>query len=578
MLFKPRNAPAGESLPLERLAPEQLAKLPLAKRLLALRGETPDFEASLKDMLPPTGMKDLQRAVKVVAAAIDRKFKIVIVADYDADGATACAIGLRGFRMFGADVDFVVPNRFTDGYGLSPGVVDRALEKNPRLIVTVDNGIAAVEGIRYAREKGVPVVVTDHHLAGDVLPDAVAIVNPNQPGCEFPSKNLAGCGVMFYLLIALRRHYADLKDPRGNAPLQNLFDILALGTVADVVKLDRNNRILVEMGLRRIRQGKACPGIHAIFTAAGKKSEDAGATDLGFYIGPRINAAGRMDDASVGIQCLVTDDWSEAIRLATELNETNTHRREVQAEIQEKAEQIADGLHASAGYSIVVADPEWHEGVIGVVAGRIKEKFQRPTIVFTQSEDGAFKGSGRSIPALHLRDALDLVDRRLPGVILKFGGHAMAAGLSIQAEAFEAFRAAFEQVVRETLSPEDLEEVVEHDGALQAADLTIENARWMKHGVWGQGFPAPSFLTPAKVVARRILKDTHTKLTLDVDGEKIDGILFNEVMKEGDDVLVYGRLDINEWNGKESVQMLVNKVVSAEEFEHASRPHVAEFV
>lgn len=578
MLFKPRNAPAGESLPLERLAPEQLAKLPLAKRLLALRGETPDFEANLKDMLPPAGMKDLQRAVKVVAAAIDRNFKIVIVADYDADGATACAIGLRGFRMFGADVDFVVPNRFTDGYGLSPGVVDRALEKNPRLIVTVDNGIAAVEGIRYAREKGVPVVVTDHHLAGDVLPDAVAIVNPNQPGCEFPSKNLAGCGVMFYLLIALRRHYADLKDPRGNAPLQNLFDILALGTVADVVKLDRNNRILVEMGLRRIRQGKACPGIHAIFTAAGKKSEDAGATDLGFYIGPRINAAGRMDDASVGIRCLVTDDWSEAIRLATELNETNTHRREVQAEIQEKAEQIADGLHASAGYSIVVADPEWHEGVIGVVAGRIKEKFQRPTIVFTQSEDGAFKGSGRSIPALHLRDALDLVDRRLPGVILKFGGHAMAAGLSIQAEAFEAFRAAFEQVVRETLSPEDLEEVVEHDGALQAADLTIENARWMKHGVWGQGFPAPSFLTPATVVARRILKDTHTKLTLDVDGEKIDGILFNEVLKEGEDVLVYGRLDINEWNGKESVQMLVNKVVPAEELKHASRPHIAECV
>lgn len=576
MLFKPRNAHAGESLTLESLEPEQLARLPLAKRLLALRGETPDFEANLKDMLPPTGMKDLQRAVKVVAAAIDRKFKIVIVADYDADGATACAIGLRGFRMFGADVDFVVPNRFTDGYGLSPGVVDRALEKNPRLIVTVDNGIAAVEGIRYAREKGVPVVVTDHHLAGEVLPDAVAIVNPNQPGCEFPSKNLAGCGVMFYLLIALRRHYADLKDPRGNAPLQNLFDILALGTVADVVKLDRNNRILVEMGLRRIRQGKACPGIHAIFTAAGKKSEDAGATDLGFYIGPRINAAGRMDDASVGIQCLVTDDWSEAIRLATELNETNTHRREVQAEIQEKAEQIADGLHASAGYSIVVADPEWHEGVIGVVAGRIKEKFQRPTIVFTQSEDGAFKGSGRSIPALHLRDALDLVDRRLPGVILKFGGHAMAAGLSIQAEAFEKFREAFEQVVRETLSPEDLEEVVEHDGALQAADLTIENARWMKHGVWGQGFPAPSFLTPAKVVARRILKDTHTKLTLDVDGEKIDGILFNEVMKEGEDVLVYGRLDINEWNGKESVQMLVNKVVPAEGLENASRPHIAE--
>ena len=557
MLFKPRMPESADLKALE--------KLPLAKRLLALRGESPDFEASLKEMIPPNSLKDIKRAVQVVAAAIERGFKICIVADYDADGATACAIGVRGLRMMGADVDFVVPNRFSDGYGLSPGVVDRALEKNPRLIVTVDNGIAAVEGIRYAREKGVPVVVTDHHLAGDELPPAVAIVNPNQPGCEFPSKHLAGCGVMFYLLIALRRHYADKNDSRGKAPLATLFDILALGTVADVVRLDRNNRILVEAGLRRIREGKACAGIHALFTVSGHKSEEAGATDLGFYIGPRINAAGRMDDASVGIQCLLTDDWSEAMRLANELHETNAHRREVQAEIQVKAEEIADTLNASAGYSIVVADPQWHEGVIGIVAGRLKEKFLRPTIVFTQSEEGVFKGSGRSIPALHLRDALDRVDRKLPGTILKFGGHAMAAGLSIKADDFERFRQAFEAVVQDMLAPEDLEEVVEHDGALSADDLTLDNARWMKQGVWGQGFPAPSFLTPAKIVARRILKDTHTKFTLDVDGVKMDGILFNEVMEKGDDVLVYGRLDINEWKGNESLQMLVNKVVFPEE-------------
>lgn len=557
MLFKPRMPESADLKALE--------KLPLAKRLLALRGESPDFEASLKEMIPPNSLKDIKRAVQVVAAAIERGFKICIVADYDADGATACAIGVRGLRMMGADVDFVVPNRFSDGYGLSPGVVDRALEKNPRLIVTVDNGIAAVEGIRYARGKGVPVVVTDHHLAGDELPPAVAIVNPNQPGCEFPSKHLAGCGVMFYLLIALRRHYADKNDPRGKAPLATLFDILALGTVADVVRLDRNNRILVEAGLRRIREGKACAGIHALFTVSGHKSEEAGATDLGFYIGPRINAAGRMDDASVGIQCLLTDDWSEAMRLANELHQTNAHRREVQAEIQEKAEQIADTMNASAGYTIVVADPEWHEGVIGIVAGRLKEKFLRPTIVFTQSEEGIFKGSGRSIPALHLRDALDRVDRKLPGTILKFGGHAMAAGLSIKADDFARFGEVFEAVVQEMLTPEDLEEVVEHDGPLCSADLTLDNARWMRQGVWGQGFPAPSFLTPAKIVARRILKDTHTKFTLDVDGVKMDGILFNEVMEKGDDVLVYGRLDINEWKGNESLQMLVNKVVFPEE-------------
>lgn len=557
MLFKPRKPDSVDEKTLE--------KLPLAKRLLALRGESPDFEANLKEMIPPNSLKDIKRAVQVVAAVIDRGLKICIVADYDADGATACAIGVRGLKMMGADVDFVVPNRFTDGYGLSPGVVDRALEKNPRLIITVDNGIAAVEGIRYAIEKGVQVVVTDHHLAGDELPPALAIVNPNQPGCEFPSKHLAGCGVMFYLLIALRRHYADKNDPRGKAPLSTLFDILALGTVADVVRLDRNNRILVETGLRRIREGKACAGIHALFTVSGHKSDEAGATDLGFYIGPRINAAGRMDDASVGIQCLLTDDWSEAMRLANELHQTNAHRREVQAEIQEKAEQIADTMNASAGYTIVVADPEWHEGVIGIVAGRLKEKFLRPTIVFTQSEEGIFKGSGRSIPALHLRDALDRVDRKLPGTILKFGGHAMAAGLSIKADDFARFGEVFEAVVQEMLTPEDLEEVVEHDGPLCSADLTLDNARWMRQGVWGQGFPAPSFLTPAKIVARRILKDTHTKFTLDVDGVKMDGILFNEVMEKGDDVLVYGRLDINEWKGNESLQMLVNKVVFPEE-------------
>ncbi|CAM5532673.1 single-stranded-DNA-specific exonuclease RecJ [Thauera mechernichensis] len=513
-------------------------------------------------LLAPSSMKDIGVAALRIEETIAANGHIVIVADYDADGATACAIAVRGLRMFGASVSFVVPNRFTDGYGLSPALVDRALEHKPALIVTVDNGIAALAGIDAANAKGVPVVVTDHHLAGDALPKAAAIVNPNQPGCAFPSKNLAGCGVMFYVLIELRRRYREQSDARGNAPLNTLFDILALGTVADVVQLDRNNRVLITTGLARLHRGFACPGIRNLFRVSGRSMEAAGAIDLGFYIGPRINAAGRMDDASVGIRCLITDDEQEAASLAEALEQTNQLRKAVQAEIQEEAEALAQGIAATDDFSIVVANPDWHEGVIGIVAGRLKERFRRPAIVFAAGEEGLLKGSCRSILALHMRDAIDAVDRRLPGCIVKFGGHAMAAGLTINAAMFDQFRQAFEDQVRASLKPADLEEVIEHDGPLSAEDLTVENADWIRRGVWGQGFPAPSFLMRARVRSTRILKDKHTKFALNIDGRPVDAILFNQVIEHAEDLTVHAKLEINEWNGRRSVQLMLERVIS----------------
>lgn len=534
----------------------------LRDRLLAARGADPSERDDLAMLLAPSSMKDIGVAALRIEETIAANGHIVIVADYDADGATACAIAVRGLRMFGASVSFVVPNRFTDGYGLSPSLVDRALEHKPALIVTVDNGIAALAGIDAANAKGVPVVVTDHHLAGDALPKAAAIVNPNQPGCAFPSKNLAGCGVMFYVLIELRRRYREQSDARGNAPLNTLFDILALGTVADVVQLDRNNRVLITTGLARLHRGFACPGIRNLFRVSGRSMEAAGAIDLGFYIGPRINAAGRMDDASVGIRCLITDDEQEAASLAEALEQTNQLRKAVQADIQEEAEALAQGIAATDDFSIVVANPYWHEGVIGIVAGRLKERFRRPAIVFAAGEEGLLKGSCRSILALHMRDAIDAVDRRLPGCIVKFGGHAMAAGLTINAAMFDQFRQAFEDQVRASLKPADLEEVVEHDGPLSAEDLTVENADWIRRGVWGQGFPAPSFLMRARVRSTRILKDKHTKFALNIDGRPVDAILFNQVIEHAEDLTVHAKLEINEWNGRRSVQLMLERVIS----------------
>ena len=535
----------------------------LRDRLLAARGADPFERDDLAMLLAPSSMKDIGVAALRIDETIAAGGHIVIVADYDADGATACAIAVRGLRMFGANVSFVVPNRFTDGYGLSPALVDRALEHMPALIVTVDNGIAALAGIDAANAKGVPVVVTDHHLTGDEIPKAAAIVNPNQPGCAFPSKHMAGCGVMFYVLIELRRRCREQGDARGNAPLNTLFDILALGTVADVVQLDRNNRVLVTAGLARLHRGLACPGIRQLFRVSGRAIEAAGAIDLGFYIGPRINAAGRMDDASVGIRCLITDDEQEAASLADALEQTNQLRKAVQAEIQQEAEELAQDITATDDYALVVANHKWHEGVIGIVAGRLKDRYRRPAIVFASGEEGRLKGSCRSIPALHIRDAIAAVDRKLPGAIVKFGGHAMAAGLTIREEMFESFQKAFEAQVRLSLRPSDLEEVIEHDGGLSANELTVDNARWIRQGVWGQGFPAPSFLIDANVRSSRILKDKHTKFVLEVDGRPVDAILFNEVVEGIGRGVFHAKLEINEWNGTTRTQLLIEKVLDS---------------
>ncbi len=415
---------------------QQSGLAPVWARLYAARGVTHPEQIAhrLPHLLPPAGLLHIERAAALLADAIRDGKRLLIVADYDADGATACAVGVRGLRLLGAQVDYIVPNRIEHGYGLSPDIVQLAAERDPDLLLTVDNGIAAVEGVAAANALGIPVLVTDHHLPGDALPDAACIVNPNQPGCAFASKNLAGVGVMFYVLLALRAElrqrgvFADQAEP----DLRSLLDLVALGTVADVVKLDANNRTLVENGLARMRAGKASAGIDALFHAAGRDPARATVFDLGFMLGPRLNAAGRLDDMSLGIECLLADDPGIAKELAQQLDSLNRARREVEADMLEEALAILATFNPGDSHSLTAYQPGWHDGVIGILASRLKDKFHRPTVVFAASESGELKGSGRSIPGLHLRDALDLIDKRHPGLILKFGGHAMAAGLSLR--------------------------------------------------------------------------------------------------------------------------------------------------
>jgi len=547
----------------------EAASLPLKARLLTARGESVQDDLSLAQLPPPDGLLGLEAAAQLLAQAIENGDRICIVADYDADGATACAVALRGLRLFGAKVLYAVPNRFTEGYGLSPALFERVKLLRPGLLLTVDNGIASHDGIAAANAAGVPVIVTDHHLPGETLPPAAAIVNPNQPGCAFPSKSLAGVGVMFYVLAGLRRLYRERKDPRGDASLISLIDLVAVGTIADLVPLDRTNRIIVHAGLERIRAHRACAGVLKIFEAAERDASKATAADLGFCIGPRINAAGRLEDAAVGIACLSTDDDEEALRLAKSLNETNRARKQVQASVEKEADAIAESITAGDTYSVVVTDPEWHEGVVGIVAGRLKEKYRRPAVVFTATADECLKGSCRSISGMHIRDALAEVDRQIPGAIVRFGGHAMAAGLTLRADRLEAFKEAFERHCRSLLRPEHLEEVIAHDGPLTAQDLNLEDAAWMSSAVWGQAFPPPTFLTEGRVKGIRLLKEKHTKITLEVEGKLVDAILFNQVLPEYDTVLVHGRLEINEWNDRRSLQIIASHILP-QQLTHAS--------
>ncbi|MGO4377764.1 single-stranded-DNA-specific exonuclease RecJ [Pseudoduganella sp. RAF53_2] len=535
---------------------------PVLARLYASRGlvDLNELSSELAALMQPAGLLHIDAAAVFLADAIAARKRMVIVADYDCDGATACATALRGLRSMGADVDFIVPNRFEYGYGLTPEIVAlTAREKSPDIIITVDNGIASIEGVEEAKRRGIEVVVTDHHLPGDALPDARVIVNPNQPACGFPSKHLAGVGVVFYVLLALR---AELRrrgvfDAQTQPKLDSLLDLVALGTVADVVKLDPNNRILVAQGIKRMRMGRMHAGVAALFRVSGRQARTASPFDLGFALGPRLNAAGRLEDMSLGIECLITDDEQRAWELAQQLNDINLQRREIEAEMQDAALIHLEDFQPANSTTICVFDEGWHQGVIGIVASRLKEKFYRPTITFAPAGDGMIKGSGRSIPGFHLRDALDLVSKRAPSLIDKFGGHAMAAGLSLRAEAFGAFCEAFEAVGRSWLSEQQLERVIETDGPLEDAYYTTQFIELMDGQVWGQGFAPPVFCDEFRVMSQRILKERHLKLLLEKNGARYDAIWFGHTDALGERARVAFRLDANEYNGVTRVQLLV---------------------
>ena len=555
-------------------------------RIYAARGisNSTQLETALTRLIPFNQIRNIHLMASLLADAIEARRRLLIIADYDSDGATACAVGIRILRKLGADVSYLVPNRFEYGYGLTPEIVDLAYTTfRPDIIITVDNGIASIEGVKAAKALGMQVLITDHHLPGDELPDATAIINPNQPGCPFPSKNIAGVGVIFYLMLALRAEFrqrsAFINNKEPN--LAAFLDLVALGTVADVVRLDDNNRILVQQGLKRIQAGLACAGINALLKVAGRKAQQTSTYDLGFILGPRLNAAGRLDDMSLGIECLVTDDAANAEQIARQLDALNVRRREIESNMQDSAlSKLESTLHAEnaqiqSAYSVCLFDHSWHQGVIGILASRIKDKYHRPVIIFAPGNDGEIKGSGRSIPGFHLRDALDLVSKRYPGVIVKFGGHAAAAGLTILAEHFVRFCEAFETTAQSLLTESDLTRVIETDGELVESDMNMELARQLTHQVWGQGFPQPTFNACFYVVNQRLVGEKHLKLKLKkvpANGASVsesndisyDAILFfhNDLLP--DVISAVYRLQINEFNGRTTLQLLLEHWSQAE--------------
>ncbi|KMQ80278.1 Single-stranded-DNA-specific exonuclease RecJ [Candidatus Burkholderia pumila] len=538
---------------------------PVIARLYAARGVTSldEVETEFRCLHAPVALKGCGDAAVVLADALAANKRMLVVADYDCDGATACAVAVRGLRMFGARIDYLVPNRFEYGYGLTPEIVELAAARGqPDLLITVDNGIASVDGVAAANARGIEVLVTDHHLPGDELPDARVIVNPNQPGCEFPSKCIAGVGVIFYVLIALRAKlrrrgvYADgTPEPR----LDGLLDLVALGTVADVVKLDCNNRILVAQGLKRIRSGRMQPGIAALFRAASRDARAASGFDLGFALGPRLNAAGRLADMSLGIECLTTDDIGRAWELTQQLDGMNRERREIEAGMQQQALAELSAIEPGERATLTLYDPDWHQGVIGIVAGRLKEKFHRPSFTFAHADDDGLlsKGSGRSIPGFHLRDAVDLISKREPGLIHKFGGHAMAAGLTLATANIPRFTAAFEAVGREWLTADALSRTIETDGELEDAYFTPAFVELIDGAVWGQGFPAPTFSGEFEVASQALVKDKHLKLSLLRGRQRFNAIWFNHVDPLPARAFVAYRLVSDSWNGVARVQMIV---------------------
>ncbi|MFZ5566422.1 MAG: single-stranded-DNA-specific exonuclease RecJ [Pseudomonadota bacterium] len=548
---------------------EQAGVHPLLARLYAARGVSSkeELDDGLARLLPPATMKGVTEAAALLADAIARDRKLCIVADYDCDGATACAVGIRGLRMLGAKhVSYLVPDRVVDGYGLTPPIARRVKDSGADLLITVDNGIASVEGVRTANELGLQVLVTDHHLPGPALPDAQVIVNPNQPGCDFESKAIAGVGVMFYVLLALR---AELRQ-RGvftaetQPKLDALLPIVALGTVADVVKLDPNNRRLVAQGLKRVRAGALPPGLAALFEVAARKAAVATTFDFGFALGPRINAAGRLADMTLGIELLLTDDAARAAELARTLDGINRERREIEGEMREQALEIVESLYDPEDEpppALCVYDPDFHEGVVGIVASRLKDKLHRPSFVFAASQapgkEHELKGSGRSIPGFHLRDALDLVAKRYPGVLLRFGGHAMAAGCTIAEEHFELFEQGLAEVAQEWLDAATLTRKLETDGALPVEYRRADMVDTLQREVWGQGFAPPTFSEEVEVLSQRLVGEKHLALKLRHQGQPVDGIWFGRTEPLPPRVLLAFRLDADEWQGTRRVRFLV---------------------
>jgi single-stranded-DNA-specific exonuclease len=537
---------------------------PVLARVYAARGVSvrQQLDTSFNGLAPVDRLKNCVAMARLLADAIAAGQRLLIVADYDADGATACALGMIALQSLGAQVEYLVPNRFEYGYGLTPEIVALAAARRPDFLITVDNGIASIDGVEAARKLGIRVLITDHHLPAAQLPAAACIVNPNQPGCDFPSRNLAGVGVMFYVLLALR---AELRargwfDGRDEPNLADLLDLVALGTVADVVRLDDNNRILVDQGLKRIRAGRARRGIAALLRVAGRDPARVSAYDLGFILGPRLNAAGRLTDMSVGIECLLARDSGRAAELAAQLDALNRERRDIEAGMQETALALMERIAPADSYSLSLYDESWHQGVVGILAARLRERFNRPVIAFAPGGDGKAKGSGRSIPGLHLRDALDLVSKRHPGLILRFGGHAAAAGLTVRSADMAAFENAFEQTVRELLTPADLERVIETDGGLEPEDVSLPFAEMLAAQVWGQGFAPPSFFDDFEVTEQKIVGGRHLKLRLRRKPAEpaFDAIAFGRDAPLPSRVSAVYRVQVNEFNGMRSVQLVLD--------------------
>jgi len=542
---------------------------PILARVYAARElqSAEDTKLSLDDLLRPDSLAGIEAAVDLLFDSIMRNDKLLVVADYDCDGATACAVAIRGLRMMQAKVDYLVPNRSVHGYGLTPDIVTLAMKHprlgQPNLLITVDNGIASHEGIEAAAAFGLPVLVTDHHLPGESLPAAKVIVNPNQSHCRFPSKHLAGVGVMFYVLLALRRRFRDQcpQHLAAQAGLQHLLDLVALGTVADLVKLDRNNRALINAGLQRIRQGKSQAGIKALISLAGRHAPQLEVADLGFAIGPRINAAGRLKDISLGIECLLTDDAVQAEQLARELDAINRERQSMQADMQQQALEALP-IVGTDGPSIVVFSDSWHEGIVGLLASKLKDQFHRPTLALAPSTDARMlRGSGRSIPGLHLRDALDWVSKQSPPTLVRFGGHAMAAGFSIWRASLKDFETLFAKAVSRLADPEQLQPVIWTDGSLEPSWLRQDWIQSIHDAIWGQGFPAPLFQDQFEVIDQQSLADKHLKVRLlGAQGYKLDGIAFGRREPFERKIRAAYRLQINRWQGRQNLQCVLEHV------------------